>query len=193
MPIAVGLATILDSPTRKQRGSRWLVAYKRHNSSLLFLLLPRVSISRASHPCLAAAVPLPLLAFVDWPRSLPVASCSPLLLLLLVPSPPPRSPPLPASATMSNPDITIPPELHQDVSEWTEDDVEMFLVANMERYHLEDIHVRTIRMQGVCGTALLLLDREIPQEWNINLGPALCIESLVGTLKATKALVKPGK
>jgi hypothetical protein len=140
-----------------------------------------------------AAIPHSRLVFINWRRPLLVASCLPPYLLLLDPPPSPRSPPFSASARMSATGIAVPPELDQDVSKWSEDDVETFLTANMEKYGLKDTVIQAVRGQEVCGIILVWLDGEELERWGILGGPAKSIVKIVEQLKMIKGLVMPGK
>jgi len=94
---------------------------------------------------------------------------------------------------MSATNIVVPPELDQDVSEWSEDDVEMFLMANIKKYGLIDTDIQAVRVQRVRGMDLLLLDGADFERCGILIGPARRIVALVEKLKVTKGLVRLGK
>jgi hypothetical protein len=94
---------------------------------------------------------------------------------------------------MSATGIAVPPELDQDVSKWSEDDVETFLTANMEKYGLKDTVIQAVRGQEVRGIILVWLDGEELERWGILGGPAKTIVKIVEQLKVIKALVVPGK
>jgi hypothetical protein len=94
---------------------------------------------------------------------------------------------------MSATGIAVPPELDQDVSKWSEDDVETFLTANMEEYGLKDTVMQAVRVQEVRGKDLVRLDGEELERWGILGGPAERIVELVEELKVIKGLGMPGK
>jgi hypothetical protein len=94
---------------------------------------------------------------------------------------------------MSATGIAVPPELDQDVSKWSEDDVQTFLTANMEKYGLKDNVIQAVRGQEVRGIILVWLDGEELERWGILGGPAKSIVKIVEQLKMIKGLVMPGK
>jgi hypothetical protein len=86
--------------------------------------------------------------------------------------------------------IAIPASLNPNVNKWNENDVEMFLMANMEEYGLMDTDIQAVKRQRVRGMDLLLLDATEFRRWcGIPIGPARRIVALVENLKVTKGLV----
>jgi hypothetical protein len=90
--------------------------------------------------------------------------------------------------------IVVPSSLDPSVEQWSEDDVEMFLMANMEKYKFRDTAIQALKTQEVHGSILLTLDAVTLDRSKFGLlaGPAICIEMLVKDLKVAKGLV-PGK
>ena len=56
---------------------------------------------------------------------------------------------------MSVINISIPPEPDHDVNEWSENDVELFLMANMKQYRLMNQDIQAVKLQRVSGFNLL--------------------------------------
>jgi hypothetical protein len=90
---------------------------------------------------------------------------------------------------MSAINIAVLLKLDQNVNKWNEDDVEMFLMANMEEYGLIDTNIQAVKMQRVRGMDLLLLDATEFRTCGIPIGPARRIVALVENLKVTKGLI----
>jgi hypothetical protein len=93
---------------------------------------------------------------------------------------------------MSPLEVAVPLKLDQDVNRWNEDDVEMFLRANMKTYGLKDRDIQTVKNQRVCGIVLLDLDIDEFGSEGFGLlgGPAICFGMLVRHLKVAKKLVR---
>ena len=94
---------------------------------------------------------------------------------------------------MSATDISIPLELDHDVNEWSENDVELFLMANMKRYRLMNQDIQAVKLQRVSGFNLLDLTGADFGRCGLPVGPANTIVQLVNKLKVTKGLGMPGK
>ena len=56
---------------------------------------------------------------------------------------------------MSTTNITIPPELDEDVNEWNENHVDVFLTENKKKYQLKDEDIKSFQDQEVAGRNLL--------------------------------------
>jgi hypothetical protein len=93
---------------------------------------------------------------------------------------------------MSVTNIAVPLELDQNVRKWNEDDVGVFLMANMEENALIDTDIQAVKIQRVCGIDLLRLKVKQLKWCGIPIGPAERIVALVEKLKVAKGLV-PGK
>ncbi len=87
---------------------------------------------------------------------------------------------------MSETDVNIPSELHQDVKSWDVDDVEKFLTVNKEKYRLKDSHIQAIKKQEIDGRSLLSLTYQEFRECGIPIGPAKRIVILIDELKIVK-------
>ncbi|KAG8920090.1 hypothetical protein FRC02_001175 [Tulasnella sp. 418] len=92
----------------------------------------------------------------------------------------------------TSPAMQFPEELHQDVKEWEEDDVQKFLKSNQSSFKLKDEHIQKLREQDVSGETLLEITPEkLKQDCGLTLGAAERIMKIVNRLKEEKGLVQP--
>jgi hypothetical protein len=91
-------------------------------------------------------------------------------------------------------DIQLPKELPQDVREWDDDHVEVFLKSNQPSFKLKDQHIQILKEQEFSGRGLLEVTVEELTRCGLKMGPAKNIKSMVDVLKVVKGpgeLVKP--
>lgn len=88
---------------------------------------------------------------------------------------------------------TSPLMLDKPVKDWSEGDVQAFLINNQKKYHLKDTSINLIVELEFTGRGLLTLTEDKLIGYGMNRGPACTVVCLLTDLKLAKGLSQPGK
>ena len=82
--------------------------------------------------------------------------------------------------------------LDKPVDDWSEGDVQAFLMNNQAKYHLKDASINLIVEHRIHWQGFLTITEDERIGYGMNRGPARTVMCLITDLKLAKALSEPG-